>query len=112
MRRALSLSFMQQFVAFVFSFGSVTIISRLLTPSEVGVFSIAAGLVALIHMLRDFGVSEYVIQAPVLDESLVRTVFTMNLVIAWCLGGVIVAAVDFGLVHGSCSRIVLDSVKR
>jgi O-antigen/teichoic acid export membrane protein len=91
-RRALSLSFMQQFVAFVFSFGSVTIISRLLTPSEVGVFSIAAGLVALIHMLRDFGVSEYVIQAPVLDESLVRTVFTMNLVIAWCLGGVIVAA--------------------
>ena len=91
-RRALSLSFMQQFVAFVFSFGSVTIISRLLTPSEVGVFSIAAGLVALVHMLRDFGVSEYVIQAPVLDESLVRTVFTMNLVIAWCLGGVIVAA--------------------
>lgn len=91
-RRALSLSFIQQFVAFVFSFGSVTIISRLLTPSEVGVFSIAAGLVALIHMLRDFGVSEYVVQAPVLDESLVRTVFTMNLVIAWCLGGVIVAA--------------------
>jgi len=91
-RRALSLSFAQQFVALVFSFGSVTIISRLLTPSEVGVFSIAAGLVALIHMLRDFGVSEYVVQAPVLDESLVRTVFTMNLVIAWCLGGVIVAA--------------------
>ncbi|EIM02188.1 lipopolysaccharide biosynthesis protein [Rhodanobacter thiooxydans] len=88
----MSLSFVQQFVAFVFSFGSVTIISRLLTPSEVGVFSIAAGLVALIHMLRDFGVSEYVIQAPVLDESLVRTVFTMNLVIAWCLGGIIVAA--------------------
>ncbi|MEO5811278.1 MAG: lipopolysaccharide biosynthesis protein [Rhodanobacter sp.] len=91
-RKALSLSFIQQFVAFVFSFGSVTIISRLLTPSEVGVFSIAAGFVALIHMLRDFGVSEFVVQAPVLDESLVRTVFTMNLVIAWCLAGVIVAA--------------------
>lgn len=91
-RKALSLSFVQQFVALVFSFGSVTIISRLLTPSEVGVFSIAAGLVALVHMLRDFGVSEYVVQAPVLDESLVRTVFTVNLVIAWCLGGIIIAA--------------------
>jgi O-antigen/teichoic acid export membrane protein len=91
-RKALSLSFTQQFVAFAFSFGSVTIISRLLTPSEVGIFSIAAGFVALIHMLRDFGVSEFVVQAPVLDEPLVRTVFTMNLVIAWCLAGVIVAA--------------------
>ena len=91
-RGALSLSFTQQFVAFVFSFGSVTIISRLLTPAEVGVFSIAAGFVALIHMLRDFGVSEFVVQEPVLDESLVRTVFTMNLVIAWCLGGIIVAS--------------------
>jgi O-antigen/teichoic acid export membrane protein len=92
LRKALSLSFTQQFVALVFSFGSVTIISRLLTPSEVGVFSIAAGLVALIHMLRDFGVSEFVVQAPVLDELLVRTVFTVNLVIAWCLATVIVVA--------------------
>lgn len=91
-RRALSLSFAQQFIAFVFSFGSVTIISRLLTPAEVGVFSIAAGFVALIHMLRDFGVSEFLVQEPILDESLVRTAFTMNIVIAWCLGGVIVAA--------------------
>lgn len=91
-RRSLSLSFAQQFVAFIFSFGSVTIISRLLTPSEVGVFSIAAGFVALIHMLRDFGVSEFVVQEPVLDESLVRTAFTMNLVIAWSLGGIIVIA--------------------
>lgn len=89
-RRSLSLSFTQQFVAFVFSFGSVTIISRLLTPSEVGVFSIAAGFVALIHMLRDFGVSEFIVQEPVLDESLVRTAFTMNLVIAWSLGVIIV----------------------
>ena len=91
-RRSLSLSFIQQLVALVFSFGSVTIISRLLTPAEVGVFSIAAGFVALIHMLRDFGVSEFVVQAPVLDEPLVRTAFTMNLVIAWFLGGVIIAA--------------------
>lgn len=94
-RRSLSLSFAQRFIAFIFSFGSVTIISRLLTPAEVGVFSIAAGFVALIHMLRDFGVSEFLVQASVLDESLVRTVFTMNLLIAWCLGGIIVVASGF-----------------
>lgn len=91
-RQALSLSFVQRLVGLVFSFGSVVIISRLLTPAEVGVFSVAAGLVALINMLRDFGVSEFVVQEPALDEALVRTVFTINLLIAWVLGGIIVAA--------------------
>lgn len=91
-RQALSLSFVQRLVGFVFSFGSVVIISRLLTPAEIGVYSVASGFVALIHMLRDFGVSEFVVQEQVLDESLVRTVFTMNLIIAWCLGGIIVAS--------------------
>ncbi|MGH8191591.1 MAG: lipopolysaccharide biosynthesis protein [Rhodanobacteraceae bacterium] len=91
-RRALSLSFVQQLVTLVFSFGAITIISRLLTPAEVGVFSIAAGMVALIHMLRDFGVSEFVVQEAVLDRALVRTAFTMNLIIAWCLGAAIFVA--------------------
>ncbi len=96
-RRALSLSFVQQLVALVFSFGGITIISRLLTPSEVGVFSIAAGMVALIHMLRDFGVSEFVVQEPVLDRALVRTAFTVNLIIAWCLGaGIFMASGAIG----------------
>lgn len=91
-RKALKLSLAQKFIAFVFSFGSVVIVSRLLTPAEIGVFSVAAGFVALIHMLRDFGVSEFVVQEPVLDESMIRTVFTMNLIIAWSLGGIIVLA--------------------
>lgn len=91
-RRALSLSFVQRLVGIVFSFGSVVIISRLLTPAEVGVFSVAAGFVALIHMLRDFGVSEFLVQEPVLDGVLIRTVFTMNIVIGWSLGAIIIAA--------------------
>ncbi|HEU0196476.1 MAG TPA: oligosaccharide flippase family protein, partial [Nevskiaceae bacterium] len=85
-RKALSLSFIQTFVSLVFSFGSVIIVSHILTPSEIGVFSVAAGMVALIHMLRDFGVSEYLVQEQELNESSIRTVFTINLAIAWVLG--------------------------
>lgn len=88
-RKALSLSFVQTIVSMVFSFGSVIIVSHILTPSEVGVFSIAAGLVALIQMLRDFGVTEFLIQEHDLDESKIRTVFTINLAIAWTLGVVL-----------------------
>lgn len=91
-RKALSLSFVQTIVSLVFSFGSVIIVSHILTPAEIGVFSIAAGLVALIQMLRDFGVTEFLIQEHDLDESKIRTVFTINLAIAWTLGIVLFAS--------------------
>lgn len=90
-RRALSLSVVQTLVALVFSFGAVIIISRLLTPAEIGVYSVAAGLIALIQMLRDFGVSEFLIQEKKLEQSLIRTVFTINLAIAWLLGAALFA---------------------
>lgn len=85
-RRALSLSFIQTFISLVFTFGGVIIVSHLLTPTEIGIYSVAAGLVALIQMLRDFGVSEFLIQEEELDEQKIRTVFTINLAIAWSLG--------------------------
>lgn len=84
-RRALSLSFVQTAVSVVFSFGSVIIVSHLLTPAEIGVYSIAVGVMALVHMLRDFGVGEYLVQNTHLDERAIRTVFTINVAIAWTL---------------------------
>jgi len=68
------------------------IVSRLLTPSQIGVFSVAVALVALVHMLRDFGVSEYLVQEKSLDEATIRTAFTINLIIAWFLAGMLFAA--------------------
>jgi len=84
-RRALSLSFTRTGVNFAFNIATVTIVSRLLTPSEVGVFSVAVALVALVHMLRDFGVTEFIIQEKSLNDDLIRTAFTINLTIAWVL---------------------------
>jgi O-antigen/teichoic acid export membrane protein len=91
-RGALSRTFVQRAVSVIFTFGSVTIISRLLTPAEIGIFSIAMGFLALIQMLRDFGVTEFVIQEKSVSEPLVRTVFTMNLAIAWSLGVLVFAS--------------------
>lgn len=88
------MSFLQAFVSSVFTFGSVIIVSHILTPAEIGIFSVAAGMVALVHMLRDFGVSEFIVQEPVLDDQAIRTVFTVNLLIAWILGIVVFAVSD------------------
>jgi O-antigen/teichoic acid export membrane protein len=43
LRKALSLSFIQTFVSLIFTFGGVIIVSRLLTPVEIGIYSVAAG---------------------------------------------------------------------
>ena len=90
-RKALTLSFAQSWISLLLSAASIIIVSRLLTPAEVGVFSVAAGLVALVHMLRDFGVSEFIVQDAALDDDRVRTAFTINLVIAWVLAALLFA---------------------
>lgn len=84
-RKALSLSFTRTLVSFGFNVATVTIVSRLLTPAEVGVFSVAVALVSLVHMLRDFGVTELIVQERQLSDELVRTVFTVTVTIAWTL---------------------------
>lgn len=88
-RRALSLSFTRTFITFGFNLATVTVVSRLLTPAEVGVFSVAVALIALVHMLRDFGVTELIIQEKHLTDDVVRTVFTVNVAIAWALAAAV-----------------------
>jgi O-antigen/teichoic acid export membrane protein len=88
-RRALSLSFTRTIVTLGFNVATVTIVSRLLTPAEVGVFSVALALIALVHMLRDFGVTELIIQERNLTDDVVRTVFTVNVALAWVLAAVV-----------------------
>ena len=91
-RKALSLSFATTCITLSLSIATIVILSRVLTPAETGVYSVAVGFVALVHMLRDFGVSEFVVQDPNLGDDVVRTAFTLNLIIAWCLAAILFAS--------------------
>ena len=88
-RKALSLSFTQTCINLILSIATIVILSRLLTPAETGVYSVAVGFVALVHMLRDFGISEFVVQEATLNDDVIRTAFTINLIIAWCLAAIL-----------------------
>lgn len=85
LRKPLFISFAQRYTSLAFNLLTVVIVSRLLTPKQIGVFSVAAALTALAQMLRSFGVSEYLVQERSLDEPTIRTAFTLNLIIAWFL---------------------------
>lgn len=85
-RRSLALSFAQKYTGFLITLPSIMILSRLLTPAQIGIYSVAVAFVNIVHMLRDFGVSEYLVQAETLDHSITRSAFTVNLIMAWLMG--------------------------
>jgi len=64
---------------------STLVLARLLTPAEIGTFSIAAVLIGIVHVMRDFGVGQYVIQENDLTPERQRSALTVSMVISWGL---------------------------
>ncbi len=73
---------------------SVSILARLLTPSEYGVYTIALVIVYLVDNVRDFGVGTFLVQEKHLTPTLVRTAYGISILIGCCL------AVAVGLASG------------
>ncbi len=92
LRRAIALSGGEKYVTLAIHFVSTVIVARLLTPEEIGIYSVGAAAVAIANVLRDFGVTTYLIQEPDIDRVRVRTAFTITLAIGWSLGGVVYLA--------------------
>lgn len=93
-RRALGITAIAQIVNFVLGFTSVVIVSRLLTPAEIGIFSVAASLIYFAHILREFGVAEFLIQTPTLTADRLRAAFTVTLGFSWALAIILLLVRD------------------
>lgn len=98
-RKALSLSFASKYSSLAIHTVAVMVLARLLTPAEIGVYSVGAAMVALAHVLREFGVGNYLVQEKELTEDRIRTAFGVAIVIAWAMAAVLFAlsgpAADF-----------------
>ncbi|KRA33132.1 polysaccharide biosynthesis protein [Rhodanobacter sp. Root627] len=92
LRRSLVFSFAEKYTSFAVSLAAIVIVSRLLTPEEIGIFSVAVGVTTLANTLRTFGVSNYLVQVKDLTDNVIRTCFTINLLIAWSLALIIFAS--------------------
>lgn len=84
-RKALALTFIGNYGGIAIQLGALVILSRLMTPAEVGVFSIAAALIGIAGMVRDFGIGEYVIVAERLTRERLRAAFTLNVLVSWTM---------------------------
>ncbi len=88
-RRSLGISAVSQFATFAISFASVIIVSRLLTPAEVGIFSVAASILAFAHVFRDFGVAQFLVQAEEITRDRLRAAFTVTLGVSWTIAALL-----------------------
>jgi O-antigen/teichoic acid export membrane protein len=61
-RRALLLSVIERYALIALGLVSYVLVARLLTPYEIGIYSVTAALVGVVHVIRDFGVASYLIQ--------------------------------------------------
>ena len=83
-RRAVYLSAVARYSDMIVQFVSVMVIARLLTPEEIGIFSISLAVIALAQTLREFGLGAYVVQERELDRP-IRSAFGVALVLAWAI---------------------------
>lgn len=88
-RAALAWSFGERYASLVVTIASTMVLARLLTPKQVGIYSLCAALTAIAGILRDFGVSEYLIQEKNLTREKMQAAFGIALVVAWSIAALV-----------------------
>jgi O-antigen/teichoic acid export membrane protein len=88
-RRALGIAGLSEAVTFVLGFANVVIVSRLLRPDEIGVFSVAVSVLGFAHIFREFGVGQYLVQAAELGREQFRAAVTVSIASSWLIAVVL-----------------------
>jgi O-antigen/teichoic acid export membrane protein len=86
LRSALFFSFAEKYTLLLLGMGGSMVIARLLTPAEIGLYSVGAVLVGLAQAVRDFGVGPYLTQEKELTMEKMRAALAVSVAVAWLLG--------------------------
>lgn len=81
MRTALLFSFAERYALIAVNLVSNLLIARLLTPDQIGVYSVTLAVISIAQVLRDFGVASYLVQVKDLTEDHIRTALGVTLII-------------------------------
>lgn len=94
-RRALGLSLAERYIMVVIGLVSSMLIARLLTPEEIGIYSVSLAVIGIAHVLRDFGIGNYLIQVKDLTEKHISTAFGFTLVMGGALFVIVTLAAPY-----------------
>ncbi len=94
-RKSFAISALSKYLLLGLQFFSTTILARLLTPEDIGVYSIAFSIVLFGHLIRNFGVNQFVIQEKELTKDKLKAAFCLTLMIAWSIAIILFLGSDF-----------------
>lgn len=78
-RRSLFFSFLDRYASLAITIASSMVIARLLTPAEIGVFSVTMVLLMFVSTVRDMGAGQYLVQEKDLTKERIRAVWAVQL---------------------------------
>ncbi len=90
--KPLFFSISEKYLIFLIQLIATIFIARLLTPTELGIFSVASLIISFSHIFRDLGISNYVIQERELSSNRLQTAQTILFTSSWILALVICLA--------------------
>lgn len=93
--KAALLASLERYFAFAAAFVTSIIISRLLTPSEVGTFSVAMAITGIAGVIREFGAASFIVRAPTIDVKHESCAFGLSMLMGWSIGGLLLIVAPF-----------------
>ena len=84
-RRKIALQVVVSNLSIVANFALAIILARLLSPDDIGVFSMSAVLIAIAHTFRDFGVTSYLKREKDLTDQTIRTARGLLYITSWSM---------------------------
>jgi O-antigen/teichoic acid export membrane protein len=85
LRRSLVINFLTSSGAAVLQFIVSILLARMLSPSEIGVYSMAVVFVNIAHIFRDFGVATYLQREPDLTTEKIRSAIGVMFASTWLI---------------------------
>lgn len=89
-RRAIAFSFLDSYLGIALNLVSFTLLARLLTPQQIGLYSVVLAIISVTQMIRDFGLVNFIIQKKELSDDHVSSAWAMSLI----LGGSLFALIQ------------------
>lgn len=93
-RKSLAWTYVSQVVSFLITFGSTIVVARLVTPRDFGIFAMAGAVTTIINVLMQFGLAKYLMREAELSRDVLRSVFTVNVLMSFIyVGSILLGAV-------------------
>lgn len=93
--KAIAFSFMGKYLGIAMQFGSMIILTRILSPTDYGIYTIAIVFVLIANILRDFGVTNYLIKEETLTNEKLRSAFSLMIIISTLVGAALFFSASF-----------------